>query len=183
VWRAVQSPWLIAALTVATFNLYALWWLGRTWWQLKQEDGDKRKHPVWHALTALVPIYNYFRFHAHMRTIVQVGGTRSEALIEPLPMTVAWIVINLLAGAVGTIPESPGWPSIVLASVCAGRCSDAPARPERTAWRDLPGGGVRARVHAAHVLLQPGRAVVPGDARVGRRDARRGGSTRAMSGR
>ena len=153
VWRAVQSPWLIAALTVATFNLYALWWLGRTWWQLKQEDGDKRKHPVWHALTALVPIYNYFRFHAHMRTIVQVGGTPEvKALIEPLPMTVAWIVINLLAGAVGTIPESPGW-LIVLASVLCGALLGRAQHGLNTAWRGLPGGGVRARVHPLHIVL------------------------------
>src|SRR6185503_6026260 len=67
-WRAIQSPWLVGALVIATFNLYAMWWLGRTWWQLKQEDGDAGKHPVWHALAMLVPIYGYFRFHAHMRT-------------------------------------------------------------------------------------------------------------------
>src|SRR2546423_13224000 len=92
-WRAVQSPWLVGALVVATFNLYALWWLGLTWWQLKQEDGDSGKRPVWHVLAMLVPVYGYFRFHAHMRTISRLAATpEAKSTLSPGAMTTAWIV-------------------------------------------------------------------------------------------
>jgi hypothetical protein len=152
-WRAVQSPWLIGALIVATFNLYALWWLGRTWWQLKQEDGDEGKRPLWHALAMLVPIYSWFRFHAHMRTIVGIAATpEARAVLGPGAMTVAWIVINVLSGVAGTRLDAPVW-TLILASVLCGALLGWAQHGLNAAWRSLPGGSVAARVHPLHWLL------------------------------
>jgi hypothetical protein len=151
-WRAAQSPWLIGALVIATFNLYAMWWLGRTWWQLKQEDGDAGKHPVWHALAMLVPIYGYFRFYDHMRTIARIAVTpEARAILGPGAMTVAWIVINVLSGTAGT-SNAPGW-MLVLASVLCGALLGWAQHGLNATWRSLPGGAVSARAHPVHWLL------------------------------
>jgi hypothetical protein len=152
-WRAIQSPWLVGALVIATFNLYAMWWLGRTWWQIKQEDGDTGKRPVWHALAMLVPIYGYFRFYAHMRTIARMAATpEARATIGPGAMTVAWIVINVLSGTAGTRIEAPGW-ILLLASVLCGALIGWGQHGLNAVWTSLPGTTVRARMHLLHFAL------------------------------
>jgi hypothetical protein len=152
-WRAVQNPFLVGVLVVATFNLYGMWWLGRTWWQLKQEDGDAGKHPVWHALSMLVPIYGYFRFHAHMRAIVHVAATpEARAALQPGAMTLAWIVVNALGGMAGVRADVPAW-VLVLAIALSGALLGWAQNGLNAAWRSLPGGVVGARTHPLHWLL------------------------------
>jgi len=152
-WRAVQSPLLVGALVIATFNLYGMWWLGRTWWQLKQEDGDAGKHPVWHALSMLVPIYGYFRFYAHMRGIVGVAATpEARAALQPGAMTVAWIVVNVLGGTAGARVDVPA-SVLVLAIALSGALLGWAQHGLNAAWRSLPGGVVSARAHPLHWLL------------------------------
>jgi hypothetical protein len=151
-WRATQRPWLIAALVIATFNLYALWWLGRTWWQLKQEDHDAGKRPFWHVVALAVPIYGYFRFHAHMRTIAQLGATEeARATLNPVAMTLAWIVINLLGG-VALVADAPIWTPFV-GGVLSGALLGWAQYGLNVTWRSLPGGAVPGRVHVLHILL------------------------------
>jgi hypothetical protein len=151
-WRAVQSPWLITALVIATFNLYALWWLGRTWSQLKQEDGDEGKQPVWHVLAMVVPVYGYFRFHAHVRTIAQLAATpEARSTLSPGAMTFAWIVINVLS-ATALRADVPGWVGL-LAGVLSGALLGWAQYGLNATWQSLPGGAVRARMHPLHWLL------------------------------
>lgn len=149
VWRVTQSPWLIGALVFATLNLYALWWLGRTWSQIKQEDGDARKRPVWHALAMLVPIYGYFRFHAHMRAIAQLA--RVPIGLEPGPMTLAWAVLNVLGYFAGR-PEVPFWLAVLAAALGGALFGWAQAALNAT-WRSLPGGAVSGRPHPLHWII------------------------------
>jgi hypothetical protein len=152
-WRSVQSPWLVAALVFATLNLYVLWWLGRTWWQLKQEDGDAGKQPIWHVLAMLIPIYGYFRFHAHMRTIAQVAATPDvRGAMSPLAMTVAWIVINLLSSVVVFDPAAPDG-LVVVASVLSAALLGWAQYGLNLAWLSLPGGTTRGRIHPLHWVL------------------------------
>ena len=152
-WRATHSPWLVAALVIATFSLYALWWLGRTWWQLKQEDQDSGKRPVWHVLAMLVPIYGYFRFHAHMRTIAQLAANdEASSILNPLAMTVAWIVINLLS----TASVMRGDVAIEVPLLVYGLCGALIGWAQyglNSTWRSLPGGSVRARLNPLHIVL------------------------------
>ena len=152
IWRAVQSPLLVAALVFATFNLYALWWLGRTWWQLKQEDGDAGKRPIWHVLAMFVPIYGYFRFYAHVRAIVNVAATpEARAVLSPATMTVAWIMINLLSG-VSLSPQTPEWLPILATGLSAAQFGFA-QYGLNTAWASRPGGTSRGRAHPLHWVL------------------------------
>jgi hypothetical protein len=151
-WRAVQSPLLVAALVFATFNLYAFWWLGRTWSQIKQEDGDAGKRPVWHALAMVVPVYGYFRFYAHMRAIISIARTpEARAALSPGATTLAWIVINILDGA-ASAPASPIWLTILASGLGAALIGYA-QNGLNLAWLSLPGGTRRAGSHPLHWLL------------------------------
>jgi hypothetical protein len=152
IWRAVQNPVLVGALVFATFNLYAFWWLGRTWSQIKQEDGDVGKRPFWHAVAMVVPIYGYFRFYAHMRAIVSIAGTpEARAALNPGATTVAWIVINILDGA-ASAPASPIWLTILASGLGAALIGYA-QNGLNAAWLSLPGGTRPARSHPLHWLL------------------------------
>jgi hypothetical protein len=51
------------------------YWFYLTWKQLAAETNDTH-HPVWHALTLLVPIYGLFRMHAHVRVIAELASGR-----------------------------------------------------------------------------------------------------------
>src|SRR4029450_11386855 len=89
--------WLTFALAMSTFGLYLFWWVFNTWRQIKRYDGDEGKRPVGHALAMIVPIYGLFRFHAHMRAIVEIvralGGQTS---LSPGMCVVLWIVVNVI---------------------------------------------------------------------------------------
>jgi hypothetical protein len=150
-WRAVQHPLLVGALVFATFNFYALWWFGRTWWQIKQEDGDGRKRPVFHAFTLVVPIYGYFRFYAHMRTIVGLATTpEARAVLGPGTLTIAWVVVSVLAGA-SSQPGVAVWISI-LASGLGGAVFGWAQNGLNVAWRSR-GTYRRAGLHPLHIIL------------------------------
>ncbi|MBV9171348.1 MAG: hypothetical protein JOZ81_14825 [Chloroflexi bacterium] len=151
VWRAIQSPFFVALLVFATFTLYAYWWLGRTWWQIKQEDGDAGKRPFWHALAMLVPVYGYFRFHAHMRAIASIARTpEARAALSPGATTVAWIIINILVGAASA--PLPLWLTILASGLGAALIGYA-QNALNMAWLSLPGGTRPARGHPLHWLL------------------------------
>ena len=151
-WRAVQSPLLVGALVFVTFGLYAFWWLGRTWWQIKRETDNPRMHPVWHVLAMLVPIYGYFRFYAHMRAIAALAATpEARAAVSPGAATLAWIIINVLDG-VASLPSSAMWVTLVGSALGGGLFGYA-QNGLNAAWQSRPGGTVNARSHPLHYLL------------------------------
>ena len=61
------SPARIVFLTVLSLGLYTVYWLYKTWKHYREHTGG-RVYPIWHGLTAFVPIYGSFRAHAHLRT-------------------------------------------------------------------------------------------------------------------
>lgn len=82
----------IALLTFLSFGLYPIYWFYITWKHCRDYTGDNH-YPVWHALTLLVPIYMYFRIHAHGRTyrqIQQLDQPPAPKLIDP------WIPVFLV---------------------------------------------------------------------------------------
>ena len=63
----------ITLLFIVSFGVYWLYWMYRTWKQhrdhtveMASETGTTH-HPVWHGLTQIVPVYGWFRYHAHIR--------------------------------------------------------------------------------------------------------------------
>lgn len=149
VWRVTQSPWLIAALTFTTFNLYGIWWLGRTWAQFKRELDDPTKRPVWHALAMLVPIYGYTRFYVHMRTMARLAP--ASVGVQPGAMTLAWVLVNVV-DYTSSRPEAPLWLLLVSAGLGAALFGWA-QHVLNTTWRALPGGAVPGHAHPFHWVV------------------------------
>ena len=63
----------ITLLFIVSLGFYWFYWMYRTWKQYQDHTVDMSAetgathHPVWHALTQVVPVYGWFRFHAHIR--------------------------------------------------------------------------------------------------------------------
>jgi hypothetical protein len=151
-WRRPVPTWLVWALVGLTFGLYAFYWLFATWRQIKREDGDQGKHPFWHTLAMLVPIYGLFRFHAHMRAIrdlAREAGVRTG--LSPALALLGWIVLNVVERIGGRGPVG-NW--VIVASALAEGLLFAWAQAAlNSAWRALPGGAPPAQVHPLQWLL------------------------------
>ena len=89
------SPTRILLMAVLSYGLYLFYWLYLTWKQYRDHTG-REAFPVWHALTQFVPIYNLFRFHAHVRTY-------KELMINtgvPSSLSPGWAVVILMISSV-----------------------------------------------------------------------------------
>ena len=94
----------IVLLTVLSYGLYALYWTYITWKQYRDHTGETA-YPVWHALAQLVPIYGWFRFHAHViayKDLMERTGTPDSLRIMPIMGIVVWVTLLGLFSATNT---------------------------------------------------------------------------------
>lgn len=91
--RRQRPVWVTCVLTLATFNLYFLWWLGATWAEMKRERRDPTMHPFWHAVASIVPIYGYFKIHAHFETLKELLAARGLGSVAMEPDTAVGLSI------------------------------------------------------------------------------------------
>ena len=89
----------VAVLSLLSGGLYIFWWFYITWKHLDSESNEDH-HPVWHALTLLVPVYNLFRMHHHVSVIknLAIGAGLTTSLSTGL-IVVLWAVSNTLGWA------------------------------------------------------------------------------------
>lgn len=150
-WRRVRPWWLIGVLTLSTFSLYVFYWLYTTWRELKTERSDPQMYPFWHVLAMFVPIYNLFRFHAHIRTIRELAQSHRV----PTSLSPGWcLVVWMIVGAIGMTSfrlslrgiETPVWldygTTVALAAILAWAQSTL-----NTTWHAAPRGVAPTRVH------------------------------------
>ena len=107
------SPTRIVTLVIVSLGLYWFYWMYRTWKQyrdhtleLAAETGQKH-HPVWHGLTQLVPVYGFFRFHAHVRVYKELMQERGVADTLNPQALVTVVVVNMVAAIVAGVMRSP----------------------------------------------------------------------------
>jgi len=85
-----------ARIIVASFlslGLYFFYWLYITWKHMASEiEGDN--HPFWHAMTLNVPVYGFFRMHAHIRTINELAARQSVASTIAPGLAVVLLVLS-----------------------------------------------------------------------------------------
>ena len=100
----------IIALSLISMGLYWLYWMYRTWAQYRDHtleqaaETGQTHHPVWHGLTQLVPVYGFFRFHAHVRSYKELMQERGITDTLNAGVLVTVVVINAVAGlAAGAI--------------------------------------------------------------------------------
>ena len=107
------SPTRVVFMSILSGGLYLFYWFYLTWKQYRDHAG-KEAYPVWHALTLLVPIYSFFRMHAHVRSFKELmtNGRVTNSL------SAGWAVFILVVLVVLNIPVlSPNPPKEGVGSV------------------------------------------------------------------
>ena len=97
----------IIALTVLSSGLYIFYWMFATWRQYRDHTGEIA-FPVMHALCLLVPIYQFFRLHAHMRVYQELMEHRGvPTTLSPARIVLIYLGVVLL-GMVSLILPAEG---------------------------------------------------------------------------
>ena len=100
-------PGRIVALTVLSSGLYIFYWMFATWRQYREHTGEIA-FPVMHALSLLVPIYQFFRLHAHMRVYQELMEQRGvPTTLSPARIVLIYFGVVLL-GMVSFILPAEG---------------------------------------------------------------------------
>ncbi len=100
-------PGRIIALTVLSSGLYVFYWMFATWRQYREHTGQIA-FPVMHALSLLVPIYQFFRLHAHMRVYQELMEQRGvPTTLSPARIVLIYFGVVLL-GMVSFILPAEG---------------------------------------------------------------------------
>ena len=115
----------IIALSIVSMGIYWLYWMYRTWAQYRDhtagspEQAGQTHYPVWHGLTQLVPVYGFFRFHAHVRSYKELMQERGVPDTLNTGVLVTVVVINTVAGlAAGAIRgDSTGSAATTIAGI------------------------------------------------------------------
>jgi hypothetical protein len=81
-------------MSVLSYGLYLFYWFYLTWKQYRDHT-QTEVFPVWHALTLVVPVYNLFRTHAHMRTYRTLMG--DAGLVSTI--SAKWAVVLVMISA------------------------------------------------------------------------------------
>ena len=105
----------IIALSIISMGIYWFYWMYRTWAQYRDHTAvspdrpGQTHYPVWHGLTQLVPVYGFFRFHAHVRSYKELMQERAVTDTLNVGVLVTVVVINgvvaLAAGAMRSDSE------------------------------------------------------------------------------
>ena len=90
------SPNRIVLLTFLTAGLYIFYWMYATWRQYRDHTGETA-YPLFHALTLLVPIYQFFRLHAHIRVYQELmDGGGVPCTLNPLRAALIYLAVATL---------------------------------------------------------------------------------------
>lgn len=92
-----RPGWLVVGMIWGTFGLYVIFWVGLHWGEMKRQLRDDQMYPLWHAVSMLVPIYSFFRFHANFRVLNQLlATTRSDHRVQPLIAIGTYLLTSVL---------------------------------------------------------------------------------------
>ena len=99
------SPNRVLLLTFLTTGLYIFYWMYITWRHYR-DHSNAVAYPVWHALALLVPVYQLFRLHAHMRVYQEMMQQRGvPTTLSPMlsvglflvAVALVWVAARLIA--------------------------------------------------------------------------------------
>ena len=104
--RVRYSLWRVGILTFISFGFYYIYWMYVSWKHLAAEMPGKEFHPVWHALTQFVPIYNFVVLYQHFRTIKEVQQReRVESSLVPGLAVVLSVVAAFFVAITYQLPD------------------------------------------------------------------------------
>lgn len=117
---AYISTTRVILMSIISIGVYWIYWMYRTWKQyrdhtleLAAETGDVH-YPVLHGLTQPLPVYGFFRYHAHIRRYKDLMVERGVPDTLNLGLLTTVVVINWIVGILGGIMRSPDLPADVL---------------------------------------------------------------------
>ena len=103
----------VILMSVISMGAYWIYWMYRTWRQYRDhtldmaaETGDTH-YPVLHGLTQLVPVYGWFRYHAHIRQYRELMVDRGVPDTLNLGLLTTVVVINGIVGILAGTMRSP----------------------------------------------------------------------------
>jgi hypothetical protein len=104
-----RPVWTVFLLTAGTLSIYFFVHLGLMWAEMKRARADPSMNPVGHAFAQFVPIYGWFRFYAHVRTLNEMleeaGSAQRIAAGWATAVYIAITAFALVAGSAAT----PDW--------------------------------------------------------------------------
>ena len=101
------SPRRIILLSVVSMGIYWLYWMYRTWKQFRDHTLERaaaagqQHYPIWHGLTQFLPVYGWFRFHAHVREYQGLMQERGVADSLNLGNLTTIVVVSSLLSWIG----------------------------------------------------------------------------------
>jgi uncharacterized membrane protein HdeD (DUF308 family) len=101
--------WIVFLLTAGTLSIYFFVHLGLMWSEMKRARSDPSMNPVGHVFAQFVPIYGWFRFHAHVRTLNEMlEESGSAQRVAAGWATAVYIGISAFAVIAGS-EATPDW--------------------------------------------------------------------------
>ena len=89
-------PARVILLTLLSSGLYVFYWMYVTWRQYRDHTGEIA-YPVMHALALMVPVYQFFRLHAHIRVYQELMEQRGvPTTLNPLRAVLIYFGVVLL---------------------------------------------------------------------------------------
>jgi len=86
----------IISMAFLSNGLYLFYWFYITWKQY-HETTNETVYPVWHALSLIIPIYNLFRIHKHVRIFKTSMSDRNVPnSLNPFATVGVFIILSLL---------------------------------------------------------------------------------------
>ncbi|MCH7706633.1 MAG: zinc ribbon domain-containing protein [Chloroflexi bacterium] len=102
-WNYRISPKRIMVMSVLSWSLYLFYWMYISWKHYRDHTGEQ-VYPVWHALAVGLPIYGFFRAHAHARSFKELMTNAGvENTINPGSVVAGVIVFTILGATENTI--------------------------------------------------------------------------------
>lgn len=97
-------PARVVVLTLLSSGLYVFYWMYLTWRQYRDHTGEIA-YPIMHALALLVPVYQFFRLHAHIRVYQELMEQRGvPTTLNPLRAVLIYFGVVLLGMVSFMIP-------------------------------------------------------------------------------
>ena len=110
---AYISTTRIILVSIISMGLFWIYWMYRTWKQYRDHTIEmaaqtgQTHYPVWHGLTQFVPVYGWFRYHAHIRHYKELMEEQGVPDTLNLGLLTTVVVINGIVGLLGGTMRSP----------------------------------------------------------------------------
>ncbi len=86
----------VILLTALSSGLYIFYWMYVTWRHYREYTGEPA-FPIFHALSLVVPVYQFFRLHAHMRVYQELMDARGvPSTLSPIRTVLIYLGVVLL---------------------------------------------------------------------------------------